>query len=107
MLEMKPGRCTHVIAADVLDKTSRKVMAAQGSALLIERQFSGPLSSLLLSEHPKKLYKHFEALLLHCREEFKHRIKVVNTAWLYDCARNWDILPAGKTDQCFFSKGKC
>eukprot|EP00884_Botryococcus_braunii_P012144 jgi/Botrbrau1/20930/Bobra.0135s0060.1 len=57
MLEMKPGRCTHVIAADVADKTSRKVMAARG-------------------------------------EEFKHRIKVVNTSWLYDCARNWDILPA-------------
>lgn len=30
MLEMKPGRCTHVISADVGDKTSRKLMTARG-----------------------------------------------------------------------------
>jgi hypothetical protein len=29
MLEMKPGRCTHVLAADVADVTSRKIDAAR------------------------------------------------------------------------------
>jgi hypothetical protein len=29
MLEMRPARCTHVLAADVADVTSRKIVAAR------------------------------------------------------------------------------